>query len=78
MDLLYNSFTALSFKATDFINYHKMLKKPSSIDDIIINLNEIITHCEIDEKTLPFKAVSFHQNLTKKNNLLNWEMIIDV
>jgi len=77
-DLLYNSFIALSFKVFNFLHYFKNLKDVSSIDDVIINLNELITKAEIDGEHLPFKAVSFHSNIEKKDDILNWEMIVDV
>jgi len=82
-DLLYNSFIALSFKSLDFFSYHKHLLDGHlldvfSIDDVIINLNEIITKAEIDGKHIPFKAVSFHSDIEKKDDILSWEMIVDV
>ncbi len=77
-DLLLNAFTALSFKDNQFLNYKYLLKKASSIDDVIINLNELITKAEIEGKHLPFKAVSFHSDIETKDNILHWEMIVDV
>lgn len=77
-DLLYNSFIALSFKSIDVLFYHKELTKVESIDDVIINLNEIVTKAEIDGIFIPFKAISFHANVKKVDNILNWEMIVDV
>lgn len=77
-DLLYNSFIALSFKSIDFLLYYKELKPVESIDDVIINLNEIVTKAEIDGIFVPFKAISFHSKIEKTNDILNWEMIVDV
>jgi SHS2 domain-containing protein len=77
-DLLYNSFIALSFKSLDFLLYHEVLERVDSIDDVIINLNNVITKAEIDGIHIPFKAVSFHSHIEKKDNILLWEMIVDV
>ncbi len=77
-DLLFNSFIALSFKSLDFLLYYKELKEVNSIDDVIINLNDIVTKAEIDGLYIPFKAISFHANIEKKDDILNWEMIVDV
>lgn len=78
LDLLHSSFIALSFKVEIFLNYVSLLKKVNSIDDVIINLNEIITNAEIDGFDIPFKAVSFHNKIDRKNEIMNWEMIVDV
>nr|NGX36559.1 hypothetical protein [Candidatus Anoxychlamydiales bacterium] len=77
-DLLYNSFIALSFKCLSFLNYFKELKDVKTIDDVIINLNEVITKAEIAGEHLPFKAVCFHADIIKKDDIFIWEMIVDV
>jgi len=77
-DLLYNGFIALCFKSLAFLSYYKELKKVDSVDDVIINLNDIVTNAEIDGMHMPFKAISFHANIEKKDEILNWEMIVDV
>ncbi|NGX63060.1 MAG: RNA 2',3'-cyclic phosphodiesterase [Candidatus Anoxychlamydiales bacterium] len=76
--LLLNSFIALAFKEFSILNYFNELKSVTSLDDVIINLNEIITKAEIDGLHMPFKAVSFHSDIETKQNLLHWEMIVDV
>lgn len=80
IDLLYNSFIALCFKAKDFLKYKNLITSNliKNIDDIVILLNDIIAQMEIDGFHLPFKAVSFNTNITKDENILNWEMIVDV
>lgn len=51
---------------------------PNSLDDIVFGLNEIVAQAD-QEVGAPFKAVSFHGNIVKQNNqLLEWEMIVDV
>ncbi|MBN2480072.1 MAG: hypothetical protein JXA94_07575 [Parachlamydiales bacterium] len=79
LDLLFHAFIALSFNSLDFFKYKDLLlKEVKNIDDVIINLNEIITQAEIDGIHLPFKAVSFHSDIFEKDKILNWEMIVDV
>ncbi|MBM3184421.1 MAG: hypothetical protein FJZ64_03855 [Chlamydiae bacterium] len=66
---------ALSFHFPPLINY---LKKETfqNLEEIISSLNRIIA--EIDQKEgSPFKAVSYHGNL-KRKEILEWEMIVDV
>jgi len=77
-DLLHNAFIALSFKNSIILNYYKDLKNVNNIDDVIINLNELITKAEIDGIHMPFKAISFHADIKRENNILSWEMIVDV
>lgn len=77
-DFLYNAFIALSFKENKFLKYYKELKNVISIDDVIINLNEIVTKAEIDGIHMPFKAISFHSDIKKEDDILSWEMIVDV
>ncbi len=76
--LLVHAFSAMSFKSLDFLKYFNSLKNVDSLDDVIINLNEIITKAEIENVHLPFKAVSFHSKIEEKDNILSWEMIVDV
>jgi len=76
--LLYNAFIALSFKERIFLNYYKELKNVSNIDDVIINLNELVTKAEIDGIHMPFKAISFHSDIKREDDILSWEMIVDV
>ena len=78
LDLLIHSFSAISFKDPKLINYIHLLKNPNSIDDVIINLNEIVTQAEIDGENISFKAISFHADIVKKDEILYWEMIVDV
>lgn len=57
-----------------FVNFHK---KVDSLEDTIIALNELISIC--DEKIgCGYKAVSFTGELGINNNVLVWEMIVDV
>ncbi len=49
-----------------------------SLDEIIIALNQMVSRADA-AIGCPFKAVSFHGQITKTNDqLLSWEMIVDV
>lgn len=80
LDHLYqNAFTALSFKAPEFIEFFRRPSAPlQNLDDLIIALNQILS--EVDRTIgCPLKAVSFHGNLEQmENQILTWEMIVDV
>ena len=53
-------------------------KTCTNLDDVVIVLNEVIAAADKAEGC-PFKAVSFHGNVTMdEKGLLSWEMIIDV
>lgn len=68
---------ALAFKFPALLKYIEKMPLQSHLDDIIISLNELITQADSDIGC-PFKAVSFHGDLNKENNLFKWEMIVDV
>lgn len=75
---LYNhAFTALAFKFPPLLAYFKPIGDIEGIDDIIIRLNEYIAYADQD-LGCPFKAVSFHGSIEKNNNILQWDMIVDV
>jgi RNA 2',3'-cyclic 3'-phosphodiesterase len=48
-----------------------------TLDEIIIELNRMIALAD-EERGCPFKAVSFHGAIEKKEGLFTWEMIVDV
>ncbi len=69
---------AISFIFPPMLLYLEQNLKVNSLDDIIIFLNQFVyrADCSIG---CPFKAVSFHGDLQiLTNNILKWEMIIDV
>lgn len=75
--LYHHASIALCFTFPPLLNY---LLPPNSfcgIEDVIIKLNEIVAYAD-QEIGIPFKAVSFHGNLTQKEDLFYWEMFIDV
>ncbi|MCE5315777.1 MAG: hypothetical protein LLG04_00240 [Parachlamydia sp.] len=69
---------ALSFKYPPLLEYVARIPQPKTLDDVIIQLNDIVTHVDA-RRGCPFKAISFHGDLQElKSGLLNWEMIVDV
>ncbi len=75
-ELYLHAVIALSFKFPPILDVFEEKEHPN-LDTIVQALNHIIYHCD---KTIgcPFKAVSHHGKLQKTNNLLQWEMIVDV
>lgn len=67
---------ALAFKFPQLLTYLP-ISQPSSLDDVIILLNEVIAHAD-QAVGCPFKAVSFHGELQDLDTILTWEMIVDV
>lgn len=59
------------------LKYTEKRKEPKDLDHIIIDLNRLITRADKNEGCA-FKAVSFHGDIKEKNQILEWEMIIDV
>lgn len=77
-DILLHAQTALAFKFPAFLDFFSAPETLDSIDDVIISLNQLITDAD-REIGCPMKAVSFHGEVVViKNNVLQWEMIIDV
>lgn len=77
-ELFLNAVTALAFKNVEVLKYKKDDVQLQSIDDIIIELNHIISRMDMESGS-PFKAVSFHGDLNQeKDGTLLWEMIVDV
>jgi 2'-5' RNA ligase len=68
---------ALAFKFPSVLKYIEKVPLQSQLDDIIISLNQLIAEVDSDIGC-PFKAVSFHGEVEKKNNVFQWEMIVDV
>lgn len=69
---------ALAFKYPPLLPY----LSPTSmfidnIEEIVIDLNTRIGQADA-EIGCPFKAISFHDKLTESDQILTWEMIVDV
>jgi 2'-5' RNA ligase len=68
---------ALSFHFPPLLNYFSLLTHEPSLDEIIMQLNVLITQADSDIGC-PFKAISFHDRVEKQNHWIEWEMIVDV
>jgi 2'-5' RNA ligase len=68
---------ALAFKFPQLLSHLPVSIDPTSLDDVIILLNEAISLAD-QAVGCPFKAVSFHGELENFENILYWEMIVDV
>ncbi len=77
LELHYHAFIALSFYDPELLKYKHKLLKTKSLDEIIINLNSLVS--VVDAKQgCTFKAISYHGEISENNGILTWEMIIDV
>lgn len=77
-ELFTNAFTALAFRCPNFLKlFPDPLPEIYNLDQIIMQLNEIVGQADALEGC-PFKAISFHGEIEKKNDLLCWEMVVDV
>lgn len=78
LECLYkNALTALSFKCPELIT-KRACTPLSSLEEIVMRLNKHISVVD-REVGCPFKAVSFHgEAKALTNELLEWEMIVDV
>lgn len=73
-----HAFTALAFKAPEFLDFFISIPSIHSLDEIIFALNDMIAKMD-GAIGCPMKAVSFHgEIITLPDSLLQWEMIVDV
>lgn len=69
--------TALAFIFPPILKFINK-KNITSLEDIVMALNQIVSRAD-GEIGCPFKAVSFHGKIKEVNNqILEWEMIVDV
>lgn len=68
---------ALCEKFPELTVYKQPFSDNITLDDIIIGLNEMITRADIAEGC-GLKAISFHGDVHRENEILTWEMILDV
>lgn len=77
-DLYRHAKIALAFKSPSFLPYLSgTLLHVSCIEEIVMDLNMRIGQADAEIGS-PFKAVSFHDTLMENNQMLTWQMIIDV
>ena len=76
-ELFQHAQLALAFKAPSFLDELPPPFPIESLDDAVKGLNWQIA--QLDQKEwIPFKAVSYHGDIVAKDNILTWEMIVDV
>ncbi len=75
--LWYHAQMALCFEDPLLLKYVTNKDPPSSLDEIIIDLNRKITRADL-ELGIGLKAVSFHGKVKEEKGQLSWEMVIDV
>lgn len=68
---------ALAFHYPPLLHYFSPAFVGEHLDDLIIALNEIVTKADV-EGQCPYKAISFHGELIEQEQILTWEMIVDV
>lgn len=73
-----HALVALAFKFPPLLSFFSTDVALNSLDDIIIDLNSVVAKADMAIGS-PFKAISFHGNITQdENQCLQWEMIVDV
>lgn len=68
---------ALAFKFPLLISFLSKEKEFNSLDTVIAALNNLIARADL-EIGVPFKAVSYHDEMAYHLNHLEWKMIVDV
>lgn len=77
-ELFHHAFIALAFKDPTLLSFYPTTPlQLETLDDLIICLNQLVSLAD-QEIGSPFKAISFHGEIIKKNHILTWEMIVDV
>lgn len=77
LELFHHAEAALAFKFPAILNFLSDEKKFNGVEDMIIALNQLISRVD-SEIGCPFKAISFHGSIKEVNQILEWEMIVDV
>lgn len=68
---------ALAFFFPSFLPFFSKGQTFTSIEAVIFALNEVVCHAD-REIGCPFKAISYHTEMAIKENVIHWEMIVDV
>ncbi len=77
-EIYHHAYTALAFAYPPILAFPLDNIQVNNLDDVVIQLNDVVSKMD-QEMGCPFKAVSLHGNIRKEtNNILTWEMIIDV
>ena len=76
--LFFHALSALAFKSPEMIKYNQNTGELATIDEVVIRLNQVVAKADA-AVGCPFKAVSFHGEIVQEpDNILTWEMIVDV
>ena len=75
--LFHHAQIALAFKFPPLIAYFSKENNFSSLDTVIAALNELVARADL-AIGVPFKAVSYHDEMAYHSNHLEWKMIVDV
>ena len=75
--LFQNAQVALAFDVPLPLGFFSQEKEFASLEEIVIGLNEVVSYAD-KEIGCPFKAVSFHGEIKKIDDVFHWEMIVDV
>jgi RNA 2',3'-cyclic 3'-phosphodiesterase len=67
---------ALAFHFPPFIRYLEE-EEIHGMDELIFQLNRVVARADAAEGC-PFKAVSYHSVMVERENMFEWEMIVDV
>jgi hypothetical protein len=76
-ELFLHAQLALAFKFPALLAYFSKEKNFPSLDNVIAALNGLIARADLDIG-IPFKAVSYHDEMAYHSNHLEWKMIVDV
>lgn len=72
-----NALIALAFKYPALLNHSSRNQNFDRIEEVIMELNAVISQTD-SHTACPFKAVSFHGEVSPQSNHFIWEMIVDV
>lgn len=76
-EIYINAQIALTFRFPPLLQFLGKPERIDSFETVIIRLNELVSKADA-EMSCPFKAISFHGKLQKRDSILYWEMIVDV
>jgi 2'-5' RNA ligase len=76
-ELFLHAQLALAFKFPPLLSYFSKEQDFSSLDTVIVALNGLVARADLDIG-VPFKAVSYHDEMAYHSNHLEWKMIVDV
>lgn len=76
LQLYIHAALAIAFHFSPFLDYLEEVSFQDIID-VIRQLNVMVARADA-EIGCPFKAVSFHSDVVEKDQILEWEMIVDV